>query len=160
GAETYAHNVFDVCRALFGFALERDLIEQNPCDRIKRRHTIGQKRHRERVLSDDELRALWRASGRLPYPFGPLYRLLVLTGTRLNEAAGARWREFDLERKTWTIPAERFKAGQQHRVPLTDEVIALLRTLPRFRRGDHLFSTTFGDRPINGFTKGKQRLDL
>lgn len=72
GAATYAHNVLDAARALFSFAVERDLIEHNPCDRIKRRNVIGHKKSRKRHLNDDELRALWRATGRLGYPFGPL----------------------------------------------------------------------------------------
>ncbi len=160
GAATYAHNVLDATRALFAFAVDHDLIEHNPCDRLKRRHVIGHKKHRERVLNDDELRALWRASGRLGYPFGPLYQLLVLTGARLNEVSGARWREFDFNNNnTWTVPAERFKAGHQHMVPLTDDAIAVLRELPRFRRGDCLFSTSFGDKPVNGWSKAKQRID-
>ena len=71
---------------------------------------------------------------RLDYPFGPFFRLLLLTGARLNELAGARWREFDLERKTWTIPAERFKSDAEHMVPLTNDALAVLATLPRFAR--------------------------
>jgi hypothetical protein len=42
---------------------------------------------------------------------------------------------------------------------LTDDVIAILEPLPRFRKGDFVFSTTFGTKPVNGFSKGKQRLD-
>jgi integrase len=159
GAKSYAHNVLDAARALFSFAVERDLIEHNPCDRIKRRHVIGHKRHRERVLTDDELRALWRAAGRLGYPFGPLYQMLILTGARLNEVAGAKWSEFDRGGRIWTIPAVRFKAGQQHRLPLCDEVLAVLDTLPRFRRGNCLFSTSFGATPVNGWSKAKGRID-
>jgi integrase len=159
GAATYAHNVLDAARALFAFAVERDLIEHNPCDRLKRRHVIGRKKHRERTLSDDELRALWKASGRLGYPFGPLYRLLILSGARLSEVGAGHWRELNLERKMWTIPADRFKAGQQHQVPLTDAMLEVLGKLPRFRRGDHLFSTTFGEIPVNGFSKAKERVD-
>jgi integrase len=159
GAATYAHNVLDAARALFSFAVERDLIEHNPCDRLKRRHVIGRKKHRERTLSDDELRSLWRAAGRLHFPFGPLYKLLMLTGARLNEVAGAHWCEIDLERKVWTVPAERFKTGQQHQVPLTADALAVLATLPRFRRGDAIFTTTFGERPVAGFSKAKRRVD-
>jgi Arm DNA-binding domain/Phage integrase family len=121
GASTYAHNVFDAAHALFNFALARDVIEHNPCKQLKRRDLVGSKRHRERTLTDAELHAAWRASGRLGYPFGPLYRLLLLTGARLDEAAGARWREFDLDSKLWVIPAERFKSGTAHTVPLSDE---------------------------------------
>jgi integrase len=145
--------------ALFNFAVARDVIEHNPCKQLKRRDLVGSKRHRERTLNDSELYAAWRASGRLGYPFGPLYRLLLLTGTRLDEAAGARWREFDLHNKLWIIPAGRFKSGTEHTVPLSDETCALLANLPRFRKGDHLFSTTFGESPVNGFSKAKSRLD-
>jgi integrase len=159
GAETYAHNVLDAAHAIFGFAVARDVIEHNPCKQLKRRDLIGNKRHRERTLTNAELRALWRASGRLGYPFGPMYRLLLLTATRLDEAAGARWCELDLSAKLWTIPAERFKSGTEHTVPLSDTACALLESLPRFRKGDHLFSTTFGEVPINGFSKAKARLD-
>ena len=159
GADTYAHNVLDAANAVLNFAAAQDVIEANPCRLLKRADIIGRKKHRERVLSDVELRALWRASGRLGYPFGPLYRLLLLTGCRLDEVAGARWREFDLTNKVWTIPAERFKSDATHTVPLSDAAIAVLETLPRFQRGDHLFSTTFGVSHVNGFSKAKDRLD-
>ena len=52
------------------------------------------KQPRQRVLSDDELRCLWKATGQLGYPWRQLFRLLLVTGTRKTEAAGARWREF------------------------------------------------------------------
>jgi integrase len=57
--------------------------------------------------------------------------LTILTALRTNEAIGARWAEFDLNRKTWTVPAERMKAKREHRVPLSDRAIAILTTLPR-----------------------------
>ncbi len=57
--------------------------------------------------------------------------LILLTWTRSIEARGARWPEFDLVDKVWTIPAERMKAGIEHQVPLSDEVIWLLKSLPR-----------------------------
>jgi integrase len=159
GAATYAHNVFDAVNAVLNFAAAQDMIEANPARLLKRSAIIGPKRHRQRVLDDAELRALWRASGRLGYPYGSLYQMLILTGTRLDEAAGARWREFDLERKTWTIPAERFKSDAVHMVPLTDDAVAVLGTLPRFNSGDYLFSAKFGKAPVGGFTKVKDRLD-
>jgi integrase len=159
GAPTYAHNVFDAANAVLNFAAIQDLIEANPARLLTRSAVIGPKRHRKRVLGDTELRAFWRASGRLDYPFGPFFRLLLLTGARLDELAGARWREFDLERKTWTIPAERFKSDAEHMIPLTDDAMAVLETLPRFTSGDFLFSTTFGNAPVSGFSKAKQRLD-
>jgi integrase len=55
----------------------------------------------------------------------------ILTATRSSEARGARWSEIDLEAKTWTIPAERIKAGKAHTVPLSDRVLELLAAMPR-----------------------------
>jgi integrase len=159
GAATYAHNVFQAASALFGYAVERDLLENNPCDRLKRKRLLGAKKRRERTLDNDELRALWRAASRMSYPFGPLYQLLALTGARLREVADARWSEFNLREATWTIPAERFKTGQQHQVPLTADALAVLAALPHFRRGDYLFSTSFGDKPVSSMDKPKTRLD-
>jgi integrase len=55
----------------------------------------------------------------------------ILTAARSNEVVGACWSEIDLKTKTWTVPAERMKAGKEHRVPLSDAAVALLRDLPR-----------------------------
>lgn len=57
--------------------------------------------------------------------------LQILTATRPNETASAQWKEFDLEAALWTIPAERMKAGREHRIPLSKPAVALLRALPR-----------------------------
>ena len=75
----------------------------------------------------------------MPYPYGPMYQMLLLTGQRRGEVAGARWSEFDLAAKTWTVPPERFKSNSVHVVPLTDDVLALLATLPRWPNCDALF---------------------
>ena len=57
--------------------------------------------------------------------------LQILTAARPNEAAAARWEEFDLKKSTWTIPAERMKSHREHRVPLSPGAAKLLRLLPR-----------------------------
>ena len=59
----------------------------------------------------------------------------ILTAARTGEAIGARWEELDLPTKTWTIPAERMKAGRSHRVPLSDKALAIIKTLPRDESG-------------------------
>src|SRR5262249_7364784 len=114
---------------------------------------------RQRMLSDDELRCLWKATGRLGYPWGPLFRFLLLTGTRKTEAAGARWREGDLERKLWSVPAERFKSNATQLVALSADALAIVADLPRFKCGDHLFSFTFGQRPALVLHQAKARVD-
>ncbi|EIM04125.1 integrase family protein [Rhodanobacter denitrificans] len=55
--------------------------------------------------------------------------LQILTATRPGEAAGAQWVEFDLDGAQWIIPGERMKAGKEHRIPLSDAAVTLLRSL-------------------------------
>lgn len=139
----------------------------SPCANIRATDILGEMpRSAARILSADELFALWRAAGRLPYPVGPAYRMLCLTALRLNEAVDASWSEFNLREKVWVIPAERMKgrdAGKKqaraHAVPLTAELIELLDGLPRFKNGQYLFSTTAGKSSTWIGTKIKDRLD-
>jgi integrase len=63
---------------------------------------------------------------------------LILTAVRSGEARGAVWAEFDLTAKVWTIPAERMKAAVEHRVPLTDRMLAILETVKPLRRADDI----------------------
>jgi integrase len=66
----------------------------------------------------------------------------ILTASRTGEVIGATWEEFDLTGKVWTIPAARMKAGREHRVPLSDEAISIIQSLPRDER--YVFHTEFG----------------
>jgi len=74
----------------------------------------------------------------------------ILTAARSGEVRGAKWTEIDLKTKLWIIPAERMKAGKEHRVPLANEVIALLEALPKEEGNDNVFLAT----------KGKQLSDM
>lgn len=65
--------------------------------------------------------------------------LVMLTAARSGEARGAEWKEIDLEHRIWTVPGERMKAGREHRVPLSRQAVALLRTLPRVPGSDLVF---------------------
>jgi integrase len=161
GAPYQAHNLLGHIRRLFNWAIARGVygLDRSPCDRMKPKDVIGKKALRTRILRDVEIQALWRATEQMGYPYGPLFQLLALTGQRKSEVSDARWSEFDLQRKLWTIPAERMKADAPHTVPLTSEAIKIVETLPRFQNGGHLFSTTFGQKPVSGFSKAKTRLD-
>lgn len=66
-------------------------------------------------------------------------RFLILTATRTSEILQAQWSEIDLETAIWTVPAERMKAKREHRVPLTDVMIANLTSLPRLDGNPYLF---------------------
>ena len=160
--KTYqAHNLLGHVRRLYNWAIGQHVygIESSPCDRLKPREIIGEKKERTRILNDAELRAAWRAADRIDYPYGPVFKLLMLTGQRKSEVADARWAECDLAKKIWTIPVERMKAGAAHVVPLSDDAMAILKSLPRFDEGDYLFSVQFGKRPVAAFSAAKSQFD-
>jgi integrase len=156
-APRHAHTIFSHIRLIFNWAIGRSIygIEHSPTDRLRPLQLIGQKKTRERVLNDDELRALWAATEGW-YPYGSLVRLLLLCGARLNECARAAWSEVDFARRTLTVPPERFKANSQHIIPLSDDAVALLQSLPR--RSDFVF-TSSGARPVGDFFAAKRKLD-
>jgi len=156
-----ARNHLGYLRRLFGWAADQHVygLTDNPAAILQPKKLIGKKVIRKRVLTEVELRALWATTAPMTYPYHPLFRLLLLTGQRKSEVAEARWREFDLEKRLWTIPAARMKMDVAHVVPLTDGAIEILEALPKFKKGDHLFSTSFGAAPVDGFGKAKERLD-
>jgi integrase len=160
-APSQARNILGHLKRLFAWAEAQQVygLDQSPVERLKPTAIVGKKNPRQRVLTDNEMRALWHAAVKLDYPYGSAFRMLALTGQRKSEVAEARWREFDLTKKLWTIPPERMKGDAAHEVPLTDDVMALLEALPRFNNGDFVFSTTFGAGPVNGFSTAKVKLD-
>jgi integrase len=111
---------------------------------------------RTRILSDDELRAVWRAAEAHPGPFGPLVHFLLLTGARRSEASAMRWDE--LAGTDWTLPAARNKTKFDLIRPLSPAALAVLETLPKIGSHGHVF-TTDGRRPLGGFSRFKRELD-
>jgi integrase len=159
GSPVTANRVFSNFRRLCGWCVERELLEISPCAGLK---APSPERSRDRVLSDEEIRAAWKAFDTVGYPFGDLAKLLLLTGQRLREVAAAPWSEFDLEGKVWRLPKERTKGGVGLEIPLSDAVFAILRSLPRFeaRGGQAAFLFTLsGVKPLDDFSKGKLRID-
>lgn len=68
----------------------------------------------------------------------------VLCASRSGEVRNATWAELDLVGKVWTVPGERMKAGKEHRVPLSDAAVALLKALPRVKGSDYVFPAPRG----------------
>lgn len=165
-APEHARSLLGYLKTFFGWAIERGTygLESSPCEFIKGSRVIGERHADDRTLNDGELFAFWQATSHTPYPFGPLYRLLLLTGLRLNEVADAVWSEFDLAKGIWTIPASRMKGkngkARPHSVPLTADILSILSELPRFNGGEYLFSTTNGEKPAWVADRVKRRLDV
>jgi integrase len=118
--------------------------------------TKPKERARDRILSDDELRKVWRAAGAMKNAFGPFVRFTLLTAARRDE--GANMRRSEVGGDLWLIPAKRYKGKHDHAVPLSKAARAVLQAVPVIGNGDLVF-THDGKRAIGGFSKFKRRLD-
>jgi integrase len=156
GSPIMANRVLSAVRKLFNWALARDIIAASPCGGVA---PPAPERSRDRVLSDDELRLVWNAAEGDGWPFGPLVKLLVLTGQRLAEVGGMRWDEVDLENRLWTLPAPRVKNDERHEVPLSDAAVAIIAALPRIKTTKGFVFATRRDAVVSTFSRAKDRLD-
>jgi integrase len=75
--------------------------------------------------------------------------LCILTAARSGEILGMRWPEIDLDKKVWTVPADRMKAGREHRVPLSARAVAILRQLETLKTGDFVFAGRARNKPLS-----------
>jgi integrase len=155
GSPIQANRALAMFRTMCRWAIERGLIDANPCTGIR---APAAETARDRILSDDELKAVWRASEALDQPYREFVQLVILSGQRRSEVAEMRWSEIDLDARLWTLPKERAKNGCQHEIPLSDSAVEILRGLPRIAESDFVF-TISGRRPICGFSPVKRRLD-
>lgn len=149
---------------LFHWAIDRELIQSNPITRLDRDEVYVE---RERVLSLDELRRVWDAADDLGYPFGPMYRMLILTGQRRAEIGEMErgWRkDVKLDKDdeeavpAVIVPPSKHKSRRGHTFYLSPPAVAILDSLPDLG-GKFLFSSTAGKTPVSGYSKGKARLD-
>jgi hypothetical protein len=114
--------------------------------------TRSSERSRERILADDEIRAVWTAldRARVPRPYPALVRVLLLMGQRLEEVASMRWEEIDGD-GVWTVPASRRIKGGANTLPLTAEVLQVLGV----KRKKGVVFTTNGHNVVFGLLEGQ-----
>jgi integrase len=163
-SHSVARRLHETLRPLFGWAFASGAIQSNPMPGLPCPKPIEA---RDRVLSDEEIRAFWRAASEENWPFSSVFKVLLLTGQRRNEVSGMRWREVDLDAGAWTIAKERAKNGKAHTVDLHPEAVRLLDPLgeaaaPRLMKtteGEDLVYSTTGRTPVSGFSKVKARID-
>jgi integrase len=148
--------VFAYASVMFSWSVSRGDIPRNP---LKDMLKPEAPKARERILTDDELVSIWRAS--YQSSFGAFYRLLILTGQRKSEVATLQWSHLDRSQATWTIPAAQTKNGKAHIVPLSQAALDELEALggDEWPKTGYVISTTAGKKPIAGFSKAKKSLD-
>jgi integrase len=160
GVEIQANRTLARLRALFNWAIEKDRISASPVSHMK---PPTKERGRDRALTDDEIRWFWQACDEIGWPFGAVFKLLLLTAQRRDEVGGMKWTEIDVDKRTWTLPRHRVKSDRGHEVHLSDAAIEVLRSLPRIvsagNERDLVFTVT-GTTAVSGFGNAKRRFDL
>jgi integrase len=139
---------------LFGWLAARRRIKTNPMLNLESpRPPVS----RDRVLDKTEIKKFWVATATLTPPFGDVFRLLLMTGARLNEIARLQWSELTDDGLAITLSGARTKNGRPFQLPLAPMARAIIEAQPRL--GPYIFSTTQGVRPVSGWSKVKARLD-
>lgn len=148
GAPIEANRVYELIRKMYNFAASRDIVEHSPCVGIVK---TAKEIPRDRVLDDSEIKMLWTIQDN---DFSSSTTLLLcfqlVTAQRKGEIIGCRWREIDLQKKIWTIPAERTKNKKKHHdVPLSTAALEILASIEGTRNDDHfVFQGPTPDTPM------------
>ncbi|MBZ9998559.1 MULTISPECIES: tyrosine-type recombinase/integrase [unclassified Mesorhizobium] len=153
-------NAFAVLSAFFRWkpvarAIGRNIIELATAP--------GKPISRDRVLTHDEIKIVWKAAAKCGYPFGPMTQLLLLTGQRRDEIAELEWSEISDDLTAITLEASRTKNSRPHIVPIAPLAKTIIEALPRITDADgkpseYVFTTT-ATTPFSGFSNGKKALD-
>lgn len=153
GRVVTANRVRAYLNKFLNWAVERDILPLSPATGVK---PVAKELSRDRVLTDDEIRWFWQACEAEGFPWGPLGKLLLLTGQRLNEVAQIT--DSELRGEVWHLTADRTKNGRAHDVPLTAESKAILQSIDRIEGRPGFVFTTTGNTPVSGFFKARAHL--
>ena len=139
-------------RACYGWALKRGKIVVNPFSNLPLPVPVK----RDRLLTDAELRSIWKATAKAG-SYNSIVRMLLLTGQRENEVASIVWSELSDDFAVWKIPAVRAKNGVDSIVPLSPQVRAIIEAAPRYKNA-LIFPGARGS-VFSAWSKAKARLD-
>lgn len=153
-------------KQMFRFALAREIVPANPLDVVTKRDAGGKETERDRVLGDDEIKALAAAlpAARMNPRSAAAVWLILATGARVGEVMGATWADVDTERAAWHLPET--KNGRAHTIHLSAFALAQFAVLAEHREVDDdgkplpwVFPNTAGDGPVCVKSFGKQLAD-
>jgi integrase len=153
---TMAHSTLAIVRRIMAWYAARDEDYSSPIVRGMGRIKPAE-RARSRILSDDELRSLWKTAEQRSDPFAALIRFLLLTAARRDEARELTWGE--IQGDTWTLPAARNKTKLDLVRPLSAAALALIKSQPRIAGCPFAF-TLMGKGPLSSLSRLKRCLDV
>lgn len=153
GTSITANRVWATISKLFNWSVERGYIEIAPSTGMR---APAKEISRDRVLTLDEIKAIWQATESMGYPFGYWVQMMFATGgQRSGDVSRMQWPEI---RGDWWEISNPTKSTTPHRVPLSKLALNILQQCPRFE-DPYVFSTRAGQVPISGYSKAKRLLD-
>jgi integrase len=156
GAPIQANRTFAILRRIYSWGIERDIVAVNPCQGIS---PPGEERARDRVLTEDELRAVWSALAPEQDRIAAMFKLRLLTAQRGGEVATIRRIDLDLQGGWWTIPSQFSKNGLAHRVPLAPQAVEIVEEALRSAGDDEcLFPSPALDGPVRSTWRAVERI--
>lgn len=138
-APTQQNNMFVRLRAFFKWAVRSRYLPQSPIEGMQ---MPAKTRSRDRVLTDGELVKVAKKAFALENTYSRIVSLLICTGQRRGETAALEWDWVDLEEKHITLPARITKNKREHRFPISDRVVQILKTTPKIDDSSHVFPAT------------------
>lgn len=160
GSPISGNRTLAVLQKLFIWAAARDDIEISTNLAVGVDKQDESSRKRSRILTDEEIRLLWSACDQIGSPFGPIVKLLLLTGQRRDEVGGITRSEVSADGRVWTLPAIRAKNKIEHQIPLAPAAAELLKVQRPAVEGEAgLIFTTTGTTPVSGFSRAKAAID-
>lgn len=155
GAPVLANRTLEIIRRIYNWGIGQEIIEANPCTRIE---PPGAKVSRDRVLNDDEIRAIWVTLDQRPLSIAARFRLMFLTAQRPGEVRHLRWQDVDRAAGWWTVPGESTKNRLTHRVPLSAQALEVLDQLGRSGGDEWVFPSPTISGPIRSNAKALKRI--
>jgi integrase len=156
GAPILANRALSIIKRWFRWCEERGYVEVSPAARLR---PPSNETSRERVLTQDELVEIWKASLKIKKPWGPWFRFLILTAQRRGEVSTMKWDHVDRNKALWVLPAESTKSGRGHDVPLSVPALEVLKEASKFKSGTFVWTTTGGKKSISAYSKAKAAID-
>lgn len=155
GHATAANRRLALIRKMFAWGLAVDMVPATPVVAVR---APAREAPRERLLSEREIVALWRAWDQIGWPFGPLGKLMLLTAQRRGALAGLQLADIGLAGQVWTLPRAVTRSSGLHEVPLAPLAVEILASLPRLDSPFVFPARGHPERPVSGFSRAAERV--
>ena len=148
-----ANRSHSLISAFFDWAVKLGIVQFSLVTKIAKLH---KEETRDHILTEEDINLLWATTKKEAYPFEDLFKVLLLTVKRLREVERMRRENVDFNKVVWTHTGSMTKNKERHTIPLSGQIIDILKSLPQI--GDTFRFTTMSDRPFPGLGRPRDHI--